>query len=59
MFASVRRTCLEHQSRAATLLQAAAFTAWQVLYQLPPLPYFSAKIIFHFVYVKKAKMKAL
>ena len=29
MFASVRRTCLEHQSRAANLLQVAAAAAWQ------------------------------
>jgi E3 ubiquitin-protein ligase MYCBP2 len=29
MFASVRRTCLEHQSRAASLLQVAAAAAWQ------------------------------
>ncbi len=29
MFASVRKTCLEHQSRAACLIQAAASSSWQ------------------------------
>ena len=28
MFASVRKTCLEHQSRAASILQAAASSSW-------------------------------
>ena len=37
MFASVRRTCLEHQSRAATLLQVAAAAAWQEGAECPEL----------------------